>query len=292
MKELTVLIWPHLWAEKYGGKWAKMSVSESQENPWAFVAANPEMVRTVQQRLAAYEVTAPKHVAIVVAVLNQHGLFHEVITPKPGDTIKEVWRRAKRMAKAFLRRITNIHNGNELPADSQEADLAERWEQLGKDRMRLEELKVMSETFQINRGGRIIPRYASQESRKRSHKGPRPDPEVTHAVQILDRYLEEECSMRPNRRLECLGDILRSVMKPQHSREEVSEQVRWRLRDAKTKTPLHEVDYYEAIGVTYKTNDDRQKMFLKCMSILDSPETSAEEIKTAEDKLQKLFHLE
>jgi hypothetical protein len=81
-------------------------------------------------------------------------------------------------------------------------------------------------------------------------------------------------------------------MKPQHSREEVSEQVRWRLRDAETKTPLDDLDYYEATGVTYKLNDDRQEMFLKCMSILNSPQISAKEKKTAEDKLQKLFHLE
>jgi len=266
-----------------------MSVPESQKNPWTFVTADPARVRAVQDRLAAYEVTAPKYGAIVAAVLDQHGLFHEVITPKQGDTGKEILRRAQRMAKALWMRITNIRNGKELPADLHEAALAQRWEQLGKDRMSFEKLKVMSETFQINRGGRIIPRYTSQKSRTGSPQGPRSEPEITHALQILDRYLEEECLMRTNSRMECLGNILRSAMNLQDSREEVSEQVRWRLRDAETKTPLHDVDYYEATRVSYKLNDDRQEMFWKYQSILYSPDTTAEEKKTAEDTRRKLF---
>lgn len=263
-----------------------------QENPWAFVATNPARVRAVQERLEAHEVTAPKHVAIVVAVLDQHGLFHEVLTPKQGDKGKEIRRRAQRMVKALWRRITNIRNGKELPVDLHEAALAQRWEQLGADQMRLEELKVISETFQINRGGRIIPRYVRQESRNGSPRGPRSEPEITHALQILDRYLREECLMRANRRMECLGDIQKMAMNLQDSREDVSEQVRWRLRDAETKTPLHHVDYYEATGVSYKLNDDRQKMFRECQSILCSPDTSAEKKKRVEDTLQKLFSLE
>ena len=95
--------------------------------------------------------------------------------------------------------------------------------------------------------------------------------------------------MRPNRRMECLGDILRSAMNLQDSREEVSEQVRWRLRDAERKTPLHKVDYYEATRVSYKLNDDRQEIFLNCMSILKSPDTSAEEKMKAEETRRQLF---
>ena len=269
-----------------------MSVPESQESPWAFVAANPERIRAVKERLETDGVKDPKHVAIVVAVLDQHGLFHEVITPKGKVIGKEIKRRAKRTAKALCKRITNIRKGKRPPVDSHEADLAERWEQLGTDRMRLEELKILSETFQINRGGRIIPRYASQESRKRSPKGPRPNPEITHEVQILDRYLREECSMRTNHRMECLGDILRLATNLQDLPESVIERVWSRLKDAETKTPLDDLDYYEATGVTYKLNEDRQKMFLKCRSILDSPQTSAKAKKTAEDTLQKLFSLE
>ncbi len=196
------------------------------------------------------------------------------------------------MAKALGKRIINIRNGKESPANSQEAELAERWEQLGTDRMRFEELKVMSETFQINRGGRIIPRYASQESRKRSTKGPRPSPEITHAILILDRYLREECSMRTNRRMQCLGDIIQLAMNWQDSPDSVVERVRSRLKEARKKIPLDDVDYYEATGVSYTLNDDRQKMFWECQSIFCSPETSAEEKKTAEDTLQKLFSLE
>ena len=98
--------------------------------------------------------------------------------------------------------------------------------------------------------------------------------------------------MRSNRRLECLGDIFRSAMNLPHSREDVSEQVRWRLRDAETKAPLDDVDYFEATRVSYKLNDARQKMFWECQSILYSPDTSAEEQKTAEDTLQELFSLE
>lgn len=193
------------------------------------------------------------------------------------------------MAKALCRRITNIRNG-QLPSENlHEAAFAQRWDQLGKDRMNLERLKVMRETFQINRGGRIIPRFVSRKSRKGSPQGPRSEPEITHALQILNRYLEEECLMRTHWRMECLGDILRSAMNLQDSREEVREQVRWRLRDAKTKTPLHGVDYYEATRVSYKLNDDRQVMFWKYQSILCSPDTSAEEKKTAEDARRKLF---
>ncbi len=266
-----------------------MSVPESQETPWAFETANPERVRAVEERFTPFGVTGPKHVATIVAVLDQHGLFHEVTAPTKKDTGKKIWRRAKRRAKELWRRITNIRNGQLPPANPHEAALAQRWDQLGKDRMSLEKLKVMSETFQINRGGRIIPRYTSQKSRTDSPQGPRSKPEITHALQILNRYLEEECLMRPNRRMECLGDILRSAMNLQDSREEVSEQVRWRLRDAKTKTPLHGVDYYEATRVSYKLNDDRQVMFWKYQPILCSPDTSAEEKKTAEDARRKLF---
>lgn len=95
--------------------------------------------------------------------------------------------------------------------------------------------------------------------------------------------------MRPNRRMECLGDILRSAMQSPHSREDVSEQVRWRLRDAETKTPLDDVDYYEATRVSYKLNDDRQEIFWKCLSILNSPETSAEEKMNPEETRRQLF---
>jgi hypothetical protein len=264
-----------------------MSVPESQETPWAFETANPERVRAVKERLMPFGVTAPKHVALIVAVLDQHGLFHEVLTPKEGDKGKEIWRRAKRMAKALCRRITNIRNG-QLPSENlHEAALAQRWDQLGKDRMNLEKLKVMSETFQINRGGRIIPRYASLKRRTGTPQGPRSEPEITHALQILDRYLKEECSMRPRSRMECLGDILRSAMDLRDLPESVIERVRWRLRDA--KTPLDNVDYYEATGVSYKTNDDRQEMFRRCMAILHNPETSIEEKNKAEETRRQLF---
>ena len=266
-----------------------MSVPESQENPWTFVAANPERIRAVKERLETYEVKDPKHVAIVVAVLDQHGLFCEVVTPKPGDKSKDIRRRAKRMVKMLWKRISSIRNGKELPTDSQEADLAERWEQLGADQMRLEELKVVSETFQINRGGRIIPRYTSRKNRKNSPQGPRSEPEITHALQILDRYLEEEYLMRTNQRMERLGGILQSAMNWQDSPDSVVERVRSRLKEARKKTPLDDVDYYEATRVSYKLNDDRQVMFWKYQSILCSPDTSAEEKKTAEDARRKLF---
>lgn len=245
-------------------------------------------MRAVRKRLSAYEVTDPKHVAIIVAVLDQHGLFDEVTTPRNGDASKDIWRRAKRSAKALWRRITNIRSGKLSPAYPQEAALAQRWEELSTDRMNLEKLKVMSEDFQINRGGRFISRYARQESRKSSPRGPRSQPEITHALQILDRYLREECLMRTNRRLECLGDIRKSAMNLQESREDVSEQIRWRLRDAEAKTPLHHVDYCEATGVSYKLNDDRQETFWKCQNIFYSPE-SAEEQQKDEDTMEKLF---
>lgn len=266
-----------------------MSDPESQKSPWTFVAADPARVRRVQDRLAAYGVTAPKHGAIIAAVLDQHGLFHEVITPEQGDTGKDILRRAQRRAKALWRRIMNIRNGKELPTDAQEADLAEHWEERGENLMRLEDLKVMSETFQINRGGRVVPRFVSRKSRKGSPQGPRSQPEITHALQILDRYLREKCLMATNRRIECLGDIQKAAMNLPDSREEVSEQVRWRLRDAKKKTPLHNVDFFEATQVSYKLNDDRQETFWESQSILYSPDTSAEEKKKAEDTLEQLF---
>ena len=78
-------------------------------------------------------------------------------------------------------------------------------------------------------------------------------------------------------------------MNLQQSREEVWEQVRWRLRDAKNKNPLHNVDYYEAIGTTFKTNNDRQKEFLNCMTIITSQEASAKEKNSAESELEQLF---
>ncbi len=258
-------------------------------NPWVLESTSLVQAHAVKARLAAYGVTDPRYVTTILAVLDQHGLFCEVVTPKSGDTSKEIGRRATRVAKNLWKRISDIRKGKRPPADPHEAALAQRWEQLGKDRMNLEKLKVMSAVFQVNRGGRIIPRYAPQESRNGSPRGPRSEPEITHALQILDRYLREECLMPTNRRMECLGDIRKSAMNLQESREDVNEQVRWRLRDAETKTPLDDVDYFEATRVTYETNDNRQKMFLECMSILNSPKTSAEEKKTAEDTRRKLF---
>lgn len=288
LERADTVIEPYFWVLKYGGKWAEMSAPKSQKSPWDFIVTSRQRMRAVRKRLSAYEVTAPEHVAIIVAVLDQHGLFNEVTTPRNGDMGKYIWRRAMRSAKALWRRIINIRVGKLSPTNPQEAALAQRWEQLSTDRMNLEKLKVMSEDFQINRGGRIIPRYARQESRNSSPRGPRSEPEITHALQILDRYLREECLMRTNRRMECLGDIRKSAMNLRESREDVSEQVRWRLRDAETKTPLDDVDYYEATGVSYKLNDDRQDMFWKCQNIFYSPE-SAEEQQNAEDTMEKLF---
>ena len=263
--------------------------ADQRENIWTLKDTSPERTCAVMARLGAFGITNRHDGTTVLAVLDNHGLFHEVITPRKGDTDKEILRRAKRTAKELGRRIANIRNGKNLPANSKEAELAKRWPQIGAHQMHLEELQVSSETFQRNRGGRIIPRYGRQTSRNVSPRGPRSEPEITHALQILDRYLEEECALRFNHRIECLGDILRSAMNLQYPREEVSEQVRWRLRDAKNKTPLHNLDYYEAIGVTYKINNDRQEIFLKGMSILTSPQTSAEEKFLAEDTLEKQF---
>ena len=138
-----------------------------QEDSWVLEATSLVQAQAVKDRLTAYEVTDPRHATTILAVLDQHGLFCEVATPKQGETGKEIGRRAKRMAKDLWNRITDIRKGKRPPADPHEADLAQRWEQLSADRMRLEELKVLSETFQINRGGRIFPRYASQKNRTR-----------------------------------------------------------------------------------------------------------------------------
>ena len=265
-----------------------MSTPNSRENPWVFAATSLVKACAVKKWLEP-DVTDPRHLTTILAVLDHHGLLHEVITPKPKDTSKEITRRAKRMAKTLWRRITNIRKGKEPPGDSREANLAERWEQLGAHQMRLEELKVLSETFQINRGGRIIPRYATPGSRKVHPQGRRSEPEITHALQILDRYLHEECSMRTNHRMECLRDILRSATNLRDSPESVIERVRSRLNDAETRSPLDNADYYEAIGITDQTDDDRQKMFAGCMSILHSPLTSAMEKLSAENKLEELF---
>ena len=275
-----------------GDKWAKMSVPDSQENPWVCAATSLERAGAVKKRLKPYGITDPRHLVTMLAVLDQHGLFHEGMTPTPEDTSKEIWRRAKRMAKALWRRITNIRKGKERPADSHEADLAVRWEQLGASQMRLEEQKVLSEIYQINRGGRIIPRYASLESRTVPPQGRRSEPEITHALQILDRFLREECSMGTNCRMECLGDILRSATNLPDFPESVIERVRSRLSDAETKSPLHNVNYYEAIGVTYQINDDRLKMFGEYQFILNSSDTTVEEKESAESALEKLvsFH--
>jgi len=260
-----------------------------KKNPLTLEATDPQKICSVQARLAAFGVTNLDEVTTIVNVLDNHGLFHEVTTPKKGDTGKEIRRRAKRRAKELRKQIVNIRNGKNLAATPEETELAKQWPEIGAHQMELEKLKVLSETFQIKRGGRIIARLTRQENRNASLRGRRSEPEVTHALQILDRFLGEECSLPIMHRIECLGDILRKAMNLQQSREEVSEQVRWRLRDAKNKNPLHDVEYYEAIGVTYKTNDDRQERFLKCMSILASPQSSAEEKTRAENILEQQF---
>jgi len=193
------------------------------------------------------------------------------------------------MAKTLDKRIRDIRRGKQVPESAQETNLAERWEQLGSHQMHLEELKVRSETFQINRGGRIIPRYASVESRENTPEGRRAEPEITHALQILDRYLRDECTMSTNRRMECLGDIMRAALGLQDAPEFVTERVRVRLYEAQKKTPLNDLDYRDAIGVTQQANDDRQVTFLKCMAILESGQGSPEEQQQAEATLEALF---
>lgn len=209
--------------------------------------------------------------------------------------------------------LAKIRKGKERPANSQEADLAERGEQADEDRMRLEVLKVLSETFQINRGGRITSRHASRKSRKSSPRGRWSNLEITHVVQILDRYLGEKYpkpirsprrralarnhssslrkkgSMSTNRRRECLGDILRLAMNEPDPRQLVLDRVRSRLKDAEKNSPLDNFEYFDGIGLTLKANKHRQKMFLKCMSTLHSPKASSKKKKTAEDTLRKLF---
>ena len=95
--------------------------------------------------------------------------------------------------------------------------------------------------------------------------------------------------MTTNRRRECLGDVLRLALNEQDSRQLVLDRIRSRLKVAEKKTPLDNFDYFYAIGLTLKANKHRQKMLLKCMSILHSTETSAKKKKTAEDTLRKLF---
>ena len=269
---------------------------KSQVTPWAVEATSLVRARAVQDLLAAYGIRNRRHVATILGVLERLGLFHEVISPTPKELIKEIERRAKRMAAELRRRIINICNGKESPANSQEADLAERWEQLGTDRMRLEALKVLSETYQINRGGRITSRYASGKGRTGSPQGPRSQPEITHALQILDRYLEEKypkrthpprrrararsqrrslrkkCSMSTNRRRECLGDVLRSAMNLRDSRQLVIDRVRSRLKAADKKTPLDDFDYFDAIG-----DKNRLKKDWEYQPISLSPHSTVEE---------------
>ena len=288
-----------------------MSRPEHQEPPWAIEATSLVRAQAVQDRLAAYGITNRRHVATILGVLDRHGLFHEVITPTPGEPSKEIERRAKRRAAELRRRIINIRNGKESPANSPEADLAERWEQLGKELMRLEELKVLSETYQINRGGRITSRYASVKGRTGSPQGPRSQPEITHALQILDRYLGEKyskhtrrprrraraishrsrvrkkCSMSTNRRRECLGDVLRSAMNLRDSRQLVIDRVRSRLKAADKKTPLDDFDYFDAIGLTGKANKNRLKMSWEYQPIPLSLHSIVEEKKAAESAPQK-----
>lgn len=268
-----------------------MSASASKENPSDLAPTSLSLARAVKDRLEAYGVTEPRHVEIILAVLDWHGLFHVVNTPKQGETSKEIGRRAKRIAKELLKRITNIRKAKLPPADSQEADLAERWEKIGANRLRIEELRVVSETFQISRGGRITTRYASPDSRKHNPQGRRSEPEITHALQILDHYLRMECSMRTNHRMECLGGILQSATDSKEIPQSVIERVRLRLKEADKNTPLSDTDYREAIGLTREINEDRQKIFMECMSILNSSMTSTHQKQKAEDTLQNLFSL-
>jgi hypothetical protein len=243
-----------------------MPPQADNKSSWTPAPTSLNRANAVRAQLETqYEIADPRHIQIVLQILDGLGLFHEVTTPESGELTKDIKRRAKREAKR----------------------LGEQG--VGQDHINLEKQKILSETYQTNRQGRFITRRSQPENRETNAQGRRSEPEVTRAVQILDRYLREACSMRTARRMNCLGDILQLAMELRDLPESVIERVRSRLKEAQKNTPLDDVDYYEAIGRTSRINEDRQKMFLECISLLDSPETSTEEKKTAEDTRRKLF---
>ena len=128
--------------------------------------------RMVRERLAAFEITDPIEIQVFIAVLDQLGLFHDRIVQK-GVTSKEIRRQAK------------------------------------KAKSEVDRLKIMSNVFQVNRGGRVIP--------VQSTGGRRPDPEITRALQILNRYLSIQYPIghypkwTGRYREKCLADVLRAA---------------------------------------------------------------------------------
>lgn len=197
------------------------------EEGWLSAPTPPDRVEVVKTRLEAFSVTDPNDIHSVLGVLDWFGLFHDPV-PRPGDpnaTTRQIRKRAKKAGRSS------------------------------------ESEKAASELYQIRRGGRIIPRFAKPEDRKRSQNGRRSEPEVTSAFQILDRFLSERNpQLSRNAREECIADVYRAarnIPSQPHEcknlwcklrgcpRRRMIEAVRAQLKQA---SPLDDFDYQWTLG--------------------------------------------
>lgn len=156
-------------------KWEEMNIIRDQPAP------PPERVQGVRDALNGFGLLG--ELEFFLTVLEDCGIFWPVLLP-PKTTAREVSREAR---AAVSGRETAAWVGEMLPRVPQ--PLTRGW--IG---------WIESLTYQTIRGPRIIPIGP--------HKRRRSEPEVTHAIQLMDRHLQERWNWKAKARLECIVGVL------------------------------------------------------------------------------------
>ncbi len=145
----------------------------------------PEKVEAVKEILGSDGILDDRSHAFFLSVLEAGGLFWDPLAPK--QTAREIARQAK--AAALGQETEEWVESLKRLAWPESRQFRERW--------------VTSLTHQTIRGKQIIPIGP--------HKRRRPEPEVTYAIQLMDRHLKETTRISAKARRECIAGVLLAI---------------------------------------------------------------------------------
>ncbi len=178
-------------------------------------------------------------ITVVVQLIHHLGLLHEP-TRKAGTTARIIRQQAKTAEQTQGRKVFHDLVRKVPPDEVTRRTAAAR---------HVARLQVEANQYQTRRGDRIIPRFPTPQDRQRGSSGRRPEIEVTHFLQILDRYLDEQEEMNVTSRLRCLAGLLCRIhgrLRPsKRELRKTMDRIRDRLRQA---PPLDDFDYHWALG--------------------------------------------
>ena len=174
-----------------------------QPENWELAPTELSRAQAVRETLARHGITATRDVVFVLKVLDSHGLFH---APRlqPGWTGKAITRAAKAAASALRKKMrAGLETRVDFPTTDGARGVTGQGARTQEAALWLEAEKVRSDRYQTNRGGRLIPIG--------SHRRRRPEPEVTHALQLLDCHLRHVLKMQTGARLDSLASVLQAA---------------------------------------------------------------------------------